>query len=599
MRRFAALLSFALLSGVLCFGKDIVIENDVMKLVLNENGWSESLICKADGREQLKKGCRLPLCNILQYRPYDNENFLMFPAKPMNFPSNRITRDGDTLRVEFRDTYDIAVISMNVRPQYISFTLERVDYRLEDFGVKRKTEIDEFALLQLPVLEKKHFGEWLNVSWDEKSAVCLLGVLPETRIDAFPMGRGCRRMYAGAESAVMLEGVGAVLAVSDGKEGMLDAIDSVEKDFGMPRGVESRRSEQYGFSYYECRELTPENVGRHIEYAKRGGFRQMVIYYTDFACTCGHYLFNDKYPGGIDDLKYVVSEMKKAGMTVGLHMHYCKVSTDDPYVCDGTPDPRFSAFRSFTLSSGLDSCSTTVYVGENPSGVRMEDGRRLIQIGSELISYESFSSVKPYCFKGCRRGVYNSAASDHSVYERFIQPDVDDWPRFIRIDQNSSIQDEIARNIANIYDSCGFEFLYFDGAEDVPNPYWYNVSRSQYKVWSSLSSPMLFAEGALKSHYGWHILSRGNAFDHFKEDKVHQAMEKYNLRAASRTFNDFTSVNFGWLYCDMSPETYEYICSEASKWNCPISYIAELDKMDKCKDIGKVLSTIKKYEDAK
>ena len=56
---------------------------------------------------------------------------------------------------------------------------------------------------------------------------------------------------------------------------------------------------------------------------------------------------------------------------------------------------------------------------------------------------------------------------------------MDDWPLFVRIDQNTGIQREIAGRLGRIYAEAGFRFVYFDGAEDVPMPYWYNVSRSQ------------------------------------------------------------------------------------------------------------------------
>ena len=567
-----------------------------MRLVLSEDGYALSL--KSEGVEMLKKGVREPFCKIVQYRPYDNENFLMYPAKPMDFPSNRISREGDFLVVRFEKTYDVAYLKMDIRDSYISFTLDHIDYDLPDFGVKRKTEIDEFALVQLPVKDRKHFGSWLNVVWDNKAAVCLMGAGPQTRIDSYSH-KGWKTMYAGAQSKVSLLGTAAVLTAAKDPDKLLDNIDRIEQDFGMPRGVQSRRGEQYPYSYYECRALTPQNVDRHIAYAKQGGFRHMVIYYTDFAYTCGHFLWTEAYPNGIEDLKAVVAKMKAAGMEVGFHIHYSKVSTDDPYVCNGHPDPRINAVSNFVLAEDLDSSSKTVVVEGPASNLRTEDGRRLLMIGDEIISYESVVSGAQSRFEGCERGLFDSTVGSYPRGSRLIQPDVDDWPRFFRVDQNSTIQDEIAQRLADIYDTCGFSFIYFDGAEDVPEPYWYNVSKAQIAVWSKLRSPMLFAEGALKSHYGWHLLSRGNAFDHFKPEKIHQAFAKYNIPCAEMIGNDFTSVDFGWLYCDMTPDIYEYVCSVAAAHNCPISFIAELDKLDNCPDTAENLAIIRKWESRK
>lgn len=89
---------------------DVVIENAEMRLIISNDGKARSLIHKATGEECLITNADVPLCAITQYRPYDNENFLMFPAKPRTFPANKIERNGNELRIEFQDTYDIAII---------------------------------------------------------------------------------------------------------------------------------------------------------------------------------------------------------------------------------------------------------------------------------------------------------------------------------------------------------------------------------------------------------------------------------------------------------------------------------------------------------
>ena len=110
------------------------------------------------------------------------------------------------------------------------------------------------------------------------------------------------------------------------------------------------------------------------------------------------------------------------------------------------------------------------------------------------------------------RGVFNSKAASHDKGQHFRLLDIDDWPLFIRVNQNTGIQKEIAERLGKIYHEAGFRFVYFDGAEDVPMPYWYNVSRSQMIVYNEMKPTPLFAEGALKSHYGWHIFKSWECF---------------------------------------------------------------------------------------
>ncbi len=585
--------------------KDIIIENAQMRLVLSREGQARSLIHKATGEECLQPNADVPLCAITQYRPYDNENFLMFPAKPRTFPSNKIERKGNLLYIEFQDTYDIAVVEMNITPYYIGFTLKQIDYRLEDFGVKRKTEIDEIALIQLPIRKRKNFGEWLNVAWDEQTAVCLLGTHPTTRIDAFQQ-KDHTTLYAGLDFQVKLFNSGTAL-IATSTDSLLACIDKVERDYDMPLGVESRQRKEYKYSYYELRDVTTKNIDEHITYAKQGGFKAMVVYYVDFAKACGHYEWKDQYPGGMKDLQEITDKIKAAGMIPGLHIHYSKVAVDDPYINNGIPDSRMNHVREFILTESLDATDSTITIEDTPEGVRMEKGRRLLQIEDELITYENYTSEPPYQFTGCTRGVFNSKATAHKKGQYFRLLDVDDWPLFIRVNQNSGIQKEIAARLGNIYHKAGFRFVYFDGAEDVPMPYWYNVSRSQMTVYKEMKPAPLFAEGALKSHYGWHILSRGNAFDLFPPERIRPAMKKYTLRCAEQIAKDFTSVNFGWLNylapnestIGMQPDMYEYICSKAVAWDSPISLMGNLKELRQHPRTADNLRVIRKWEEAK
>ena len=586
-------------------GADVVIENAAVRLVIGADGAARSLIHKSTGEECLAAEVRTPICAITQYRPYDNENFLIYPAKPRVFPACRVERRGDRLYVGFEDTYDIAVIRLDIEDDYIGFSLERVDYRIEAYGVKRQTEIDEFALLRLPLRPRAHFGEWLNVVWDDRVAVNLLGTHPGTRIDAFPTAEATT-LYAGLDAQVGLFGPGAALVVSS-REGLLPAIGQIERDYDLPRGVESRRDGSYRCSYYSLRGVTPENIDAHIEYARRGGFRTMMVYYVDFARSCGHYGWREEYPGGMEDLRYVTDRIRAAGMSPGLHFHYSKVGVNDPYINGGHPDTRMSSVCELVLAEPAGAADTVLVVEGNTQGLRREEGRRLLHLGDELISYADCTTRPPYMLTGCRRGLHNSQPAAHAAGSRARLLDVDDWPLFVRIDQNTGIQREIAGRLGRIYAEAGFRFVYFDGAEDVPMPYWYNVSRSQSVVYDALRPAPLFAEGALKSHFGWHILSRGNAFDIFPPEYIRPAMKKYTLRCAARNAEDFTAVDFGWVNylapggttIGMQPDMYEYIYCKALAWDAPVSLVGNLEELRRHPRTEDNLRVMERWERAK
>ena len=575
---------------------DVVIENEAFRLVLDDAAYAKSLVCRQTGEECLMPGVRLPFCTITQYRPYDNENWLTHPAKPTVYPAKSVRRDGDGLVFEFADTADVAYVSVKTTPAYVEFKLSRLDFRIEDFGIKRKTETDEFALVRLPVASRRHFGEWLNVMWDDRTAVALFGDSPETRIDAFAREDGAREFYAGMENRVKLEGCGAIL-VASAKDRFLGTVERMEKDYGMPNGAEARRLVGTGATFYWTACITPGNVDRHIAVAKACGFKYLMIYYTAFARTCGHFEFSPKrYPRGLADLKEVASKIRAAGLVPGLHFHYNKASMDDAYVSGGVPDSRLHGLRELLLARPLSAEDTTIYLQGNPSGIlvepvagsiysKREGRRRLVQIGNELIHYGKAVCEPPYRLEGCVRGALGTKAAAHDASERFRHLDVDDVPTYVRIDQNTDLQDEIAARVASIIRTCGFRFYHYDGAEDVPEPYWYNVARAQTRVRRAIGDMQDWARSAALSQYSWHAITHGSGFDMFPHERLRESIRRYWSKKAFLNNESFTTTDFGSIdvrlpdemrkYSDgterlttaMQPDHAELIYAKAIAWN--------------------------------
>ena len=583
---------------------DIIIENAEMRLVLGSDGRAISLKHKTTGQECLEKGTTTPVFALTEYRPYDNELFLTYPAKLRTFAADSISRVGNELKVGFEQIAYTATIALNITDDYIGFSLKALDYQIEAFGVKRPTEIDEFTLLQLPVKKRKYFGEWLNVVWDDQVAVNLLATDQYAKIDAFQTPN-YHLLYAGMESKVKLMGVGAAL-ITTRKDKLLDRIDRLEKDYQLPRGVESRRRNEYKYSYYELRNVTTENIDEHLAYAKQGGFRSIVVYYPDFASSMGHFPWRKEYPNGMADLQTITRKIKDAGMIPGFHIHYNKAAKNDPYVSP-IPDSRLNLVRIFTLRDSISKQASIISVEENPEGCTLEDGRRFLKLGNELVSYQEYTTTPPYRFIGCRRGELGSKTRNIEKGFKFGLLDVDTWPLFIRFDQNTSLQQEVAERIGKIYAEAGFQFVYFDGAEDVHPPYWHTVSKSQLLVYNCLRPAPLFSEGALKSHFGWHILTRANAFDLFRPEVIRQATQKFPMAEARYIAQDFSSINFGWndylapseTSVGMQPDMYEYICSRAAAWDSPIALMGKLDQLRIHPRTNDNLEVIRNWEEAR
>ena len=586
-------------------GKDsIVIENREMRLVIGSDGRALSLVQKTGGQECLVQGKNIPAFTISQCRPYDNELQLKYPATQKTYSADSVMLDGDHLVVQFELINIEATIGLKITGSYMAFTLEKLKYRIPEFGDRKKTPADELVFLQLPIKDREYFGEWLNVVWDDDLAVILLGADPQVKIDA-EKSDGYRLLRATAVSEVQGTGVTAVLIATPQKT-LLDRIDRVEQDFNLPRGVQSRRCEAYKYSYYEVWDATPENIDEHIAFAKEGGFRAIQIVWTSFAKSIGHFEWNDKYPGGMKDLQVVIRKIRDAGMIAGAHFWYNKTQKTDPYVTP-VPDYRLNLRRSLSLAAPLDSVSTVIEIEESPKGFTLDEDRRILKIGDELIEYSGYTMERPYCFTGCKRGALDTHPGAYTQGFRFGVLDVDTWPIWVRFDQRTSIQEEVAKRIGKIYNDAGFDFVYFDGAEDVPPPYWYNVAMSQSIVYRELSPAPIFSEGALKSHFNWHILTRGNAFDVFSPEVIKEATRLHPVDEMNFIRQDFTSIDFGWINytapgentTGIQPDMLEYVCSRAAAWDCPVSLEGKLDALKAHPRTPDNLEVIRRWEDAR
>ena len=585
---------------------DIILENSQFRLVIGSDCVAKSLVHKKTGRECLDPEEKVALFSVTQPRPFNNEVKLAYPNKRTVFQANRVRMEGNTLIVGFEITPYEAVVEVKQTPSYIAFRLTDFIVRPEDYGHLRITPppVESFRLLQLPVKCRKHFGQWLNVCWDEAVAVNVLATSPYAAIDA-ERRRDSFVMTADALREVKLRGTEAALIVTE-PEKLLDAIDVLEEDYDLPRGVRSRRDPRLRISSYSARGLTPDTVDEHIRYCKQCGYGMMTVYYVELCKAeryyyCGDYDIKPEYPEGLESIRKTVAKIKAAGIIPGFHFLHTHIGLKSRYV---TPvaDHRLHKTRRFTLARPLDADSTTVFVEENPEGSVLAEGCRVLQFGGELIAYEGFSAEYPYCFTGCTRGYLDTCITEHPLGQVGGILDVSEFgASSCYVDQNTDLQEEVSAKLAQIYD-LGFEYVYFDGSEGTNEPFGYHVGNAQYRTWKRFGNQPLYAEGAAKTHFGWHMLGGGNAFDVFKPPVFKEMIRVHPAAEAPRMQNDFTRLNFGWwrlFVNETQPDHWEYGSALAAAWDCPATINGELEKFRANARTEDLLEVLRRWEDVR
>lgn len=566
--------------------QNLVFENARFSLVVGADAIVKELRLKSTGEDCLDHTEETALFSLTEDRPYNNEIKLAHPNKRTTFEANRLRREGDQLIVGFEQILFEAIVEVAVTDEYLTFTLVDflVPHEAFDGLAMSPPPVAKFRLLQLPIRNRTHFGEWLNVMWDDAAAVNVLGTGPFTNIDS-EKRKGFRILTADALREFRLKGCSASLIVAPTNE-LLDCIDTFEKDYDLPRGVESRRNtKDINSSICWTDEISPKNVDDHIRFAKCAGFKKMLIFYAAFCKSiegydyCGDYEFNESYPNGMQDLKAVVDALRAAGITPGLHVLHTHIGKRTGYV---TPvaDHRLHLTRHFTLTKPLAETNTEIYVAQNPQGVVMHPQCRVLKFGGELIEYTAYTTTPPYRFTGCRRGHWNTLVTPHDAGTIGGILDISEFSATsVYLDQDTDLQDEIAEKIAAIYD-LGFEFMYYDGSEGTNAPFEIYIPYAQYRVYQKLQHTPLFCEGAAKAHFSWHMLSGGNAFDICLTRYLKENLIRHQQPEAARMANDFTRINFGWwgLFEDSQPHLFEYGTSKAAAWGAPTTLRLQLSQ---------------------
>ena len=595
---------------------DVVVENAKFRLTLGDDAAAKSLVLKSSGEELLDAHERLPAFTVTQDRPFNNEIKLTYPNCETEFRANRVRRVGNDLIVGFELVPYEAKVAVRETDSYV--LLELVDFLVgpKGSGGLKMTypPVSRMKIANLPVRNRKNFGQWLNVAWDDSAAVALVAAEPYAWIEGRPRD-GFRLLSAEARRDLKLRGLKAALVVSE-TDGFLDAMDAFERDLGLPRGVESRRSEAITRSVYWTSSASPATIDRHIALAKQGGFSNMLFYYTAIFTGAkgdrswagiGDYELGGEYANGPASLREMLAKIKAAGIRPGLHVMHTFVGRKTHYV---TPvaDPRLNLTCRFTLAQPLDAAQGgDVLVQEDPSRCPTNVESRVLRFGGELLSYEGFTTERPYRFTGVRRGHWDTRPVAHERGQIGGVLDVCEYEAMsCYIDQDSDLQDEIAEKIAKAYD-CGFEFLYCDGSEGVNVPQGIHVPNAQYRVWKKLARKPLFMEGAAKAHFGWHHLSGANAFDIFRPEVFKAMIVRWPQYEAPLVRQDFSRIDFGWWgvwlpgkdTVGTQPDMWEFGTSRAAAWDCPAAIQINLDTLERHPRKDDLLEVMRRWEDVR
>ena len=388
---------------------------------------------------------------------------------------------------------------------------------------------------------------------DDEDGLLMRSLSLKVKMSGFPRADGRILMVEG-ESYCGFDGLAAAIAAAPKKD-ILGIARVMQEKENVPKskngGPWTLESEATRGSYLFAN-LAHKDTDRWIEFAKRGGFQ--YIHLHGWWKTLGHYDVNPRYfPNGISDMKDSVDRIHGAGLKATFHTLTGCIQVGDPWVSPVPSDDLIST-ASYTLARPMSATDDVIYVNEEPVPWHeivwsYSCNGNAIKIGKEIIQYSEISREKPYAFKKCVRGAFKTVKSAHAVGEKaeYLQQ------RFIAFypKPDSKLADDLAAAIANVYNTCGMDGLYFDGSEGMRSRY--GIDTMRWKIFSKLNGTPV-TEASEWGHNSWWIHSRLGAWD-FPNWAFRQNHDSHVRQKVFRE-SDFEEIQMGWWApCGPKPQS--------------------------------------------
>jgi len=380
----------------------------------------------------------------------------------------------------------------------------------------------------------------------------------------------------------------------------LDAIGKIELAEGLPHpmfnGDWIKQSPESGRSYI-ISNFNEDEVDEMVGHTRRAGL--MSLYHEGPFNTWGTYEFNPRYfPRGKEGVKEAVKKVHAAGLHFGVHTLTNFINTNDPYVSP-IPDGRLVKTGSSTLLKSIDAASRQIVVASPTYFSDVQNNTlRTIQIGNELIRYGAVSTAAPYTLSDCQRGAFKTLATAHDQgsevsklldhpYEVFF-PSID-------------MQNEIAKNLALIFNETGIDHLDFDGHEgglaSGQGDYGIEAFSKTFFDWTD----HFVVNGTSNSkHFYWHI----NTYCNWGEPwygGFRESMQAYRIANQALFARNYMPNMMGWylMTSTTSLAEMEWMLARAAGYHAGFAMVLRVNDARKNPNRDELLDAIREWETAR
>ena len=352
---------------------------------------------------------------------------------------------------------------------------------------------------------------------------------------------------------------------------------------------------------YLIYDFNEKNIDEAIAYTKKAGLR--YLYHPGPFKTWGHFDLNEEaFPHGWDGLKMCVEKAKKAGLFVGVHTLSNFITTNDPYVTP-IPDPRLAKVGSSSIAEDIDKLQTDIPI-ESPGFFNQYKNNNLhtVMLGTELIRYDKVTETAPWKLLNCQRGAWGTEAAPHGAGAEIDMLTDHGYKVFLT---NPELSEEVAEQIAKLFNYCGLQQISFDGLEGNRSTGMGNYGEILFTTtwWNNLDSEITkhtIIDASRTSHYFWHIYSRMNWgepwYAGFRESQT-----EYRLKNQAYFQRNLMPGMLGWFSMrnNTPVEDIEWMLARSAAFNAGYAFVSGSEQFKTNGQSVEILRLIGEWEKAR
>ncbi len=539
----------------------IVIENAHVRYTISSEGKNLAFVDHVSGVDYLKSdtlsACALVRCNGVEY-----------PATSVLLVDGRLT-------IEFSEANVKAVLHVESRDLYIRLALESVS----------GDNIESLVFLNIPLT--------LKGRPDESFGSCALSLNLITRVSQLPvlqtsLRASCYDKFGmeGAKVAIVAMPMDKMLTVL--RQVLTDADEMPHCTVAGPWAHDVPFN--HGSYLFNFGSLTESNVDEWIAMAKKLGVTQIDHHGGGKFFRFGDFVLNrQKWPKGWDTYRSIVKRLHDAGIGSIFHTYAFFIDKQSKYVTP-VPDKRLDSFRSFTLAEAIDSNVAEITVNESTHGMNtvtgfFEHNSVILHIGDELITFGAVSQEPPWRFTKVKRGAFGTKLAAHKKGAKARQ--LKECFGLLVPDPESSLLEEIARNHADIVNSCDFDGIYIDAIDGSSilrggDECWYWADKFVFEIQKHLKKPVGMEMSAMWHHF-WQFRTRWQAWDY--PQRGHKRF--IDIHSASVNSGLLLPLHLGWWNFQQFnppqveptyPDVIEYLGGKLIGWDAGISLTGAINR---------------------